>query len=62
MSRDSKAKTIELRAAMSLAKLWREQGKQKEAKELLESTYTWFTEGFGSQDLKDARALLDAWN
>jgi predicted ATPase len=52
------AKTWELRAAMSLARLWRDQGKTVEARELLAPVYGWFTEGFDTRDLKDAKALL----
>ena len=44
---------------MSLARLWRDQGKRNEARDLLGSIYTWFTEGFDAPDLKDAKALLD---
>ena len=44
---------------MSMARLWRDQGKRKEARELLAPVYGWFTEGFDTLDLKDARALLD---
>ena len=54
------AKTWELRAAMSLACLWRDQGKVREARELLAPVYSWFTEGFDTRDLKEAKALLDA--
>jgi len=53
------AKSLELRAAMSLARLWQQQGKKKEAHELLSELYGWFTEGFDTADLKDAKALLD---
>ena len=53
------AKSWELRAAMSMARLWREQGKQNEARELLAPAYGWFTEGFNTLDLKEAKALLD---
>jgi tetratricopeptide (TPR) repeat protein len=53
------AKAWELRAAMSMARLWRDQGKRTEARELLASVYGWFTEGFDTLDLKEARALLD---
>jgi TOMM system kinase/cyclase fusion protein len=53
------AKSFELRAAMSMARLWQIQGKRKKARQLLAPIYNWFTEGFDTQDLKDAKALLD---
>jgi predicted ATPase len=53
------AKAWELRATMSLARLLRQQGKGEEARRLLSGIYTWFTEGFDTADLKDAKALLD---
>ena len=53
------AKSLELRAAMSLARLWRDQGKVQQARELLAPVYGWFTEGFDTRDLKDAKALLE---
>jgi predicted ATPase len=53
------AKSWELRASTSLARLWRSQGKRAEARELLEPVYSWFTEGFDTADLRDAKALLD---
>jgi predicted ATPase len=53
------AKSFELRAAMSMARLWRSQGRRDEARELLAPVYGWFTEGFDTLDLKQARALLD---
>jgi predicted ATPase len=53
------AKSWELRAATSLAKLWRSQGKRDEARELLAPVYSWFTEGFDTADLIDAKTLLD---
>jgi predicted ATPase len=49
----------ELRTATSLARMWREQGKRAECRDLLSSIYNWFTEGFETRDLKDAKALLD---
>jgi predicted ATPase len=52
------AKSFELRAAMSLARLWRSQGKVLQARELLAPVYGWFTEGFDTLDLKEAKALL----
>jgi hypothetical protein len=53
------AKSFELRAATSLARLWRDQGKRHEARDLLAPVYGWFTEGFDTLDLKEAKALLD---
>jgi predicted ATPase len=53
------AKALELRAAMSLSRLWHQQGKRSEARELLAPIYGWFTEGFDTADLQEARALLD---
>ena len=59
VSRKQQAKSWELRAAMSMARLWREEGKHKEARDLLAPVYGWFTEGFDTLDLKEAKALLD---
>ena len=59
VARQRQAKSWELRAAMSLARLWRDQGKVQEARELLAPVYGWFTEGFDTRDLKEAKALLD---
>ena len=53
------ARLLELRAAMSLARLWRDQGKPQQARELLAPVYGWFTEGFDTRDLKEAKALLE---
>ncbi len=53
------AKSLELRAAMSLSRLWRMQGKREQARELLSGIYGWFTEGFDAADLKEAQALLE---
>ena len=53
------AKSLELRAAISLARLWRDQGKVQQARELLAPVYGWFTEGFDTLDLKEAKALLE---
>ena len=58
-ARKQQAKSWELRAATSLAQLWAEQGRREEARELLAPVYGWFTEGFDTADLKDAKALLD---
>jgi predicted ATPase len=60
VARRQQAKSLELRAAMSLARLWQRQGKRVEARALLEEIYGWFTEGFDTADLQEARALLDA--
>jgi predicted ATPase len=59
IARHQQAKSLELRAAMSLARLWQRQGKQTEACELLTSVYGWFTEGFDTADLQEAKALLE---
>ena len=59
VARAQQAKSWELRAAMSMARLWRDQGKTVEARELLSPVYGWFTEGFDTRDLKEAKALLD---
>ncbi len=59
VSRQQHAKSLELRAATSLARLWRSQDKQREAHDLLALAYGWFTEGFGTADLQDAKTLLD---
>jgi predicted ATPase len=59
VARHQQAKSWELRAAMSLARLWREQGKVHQARDLLAPVYGWFTEGFDTRDLKEAKALLE---
>jgi predicted ATPase len=59
MARKQQAKFWELRASISLARLWRDQGKRSEARELLEPIYGWFTEGLDTPVLKEAKALLD---
>jgi len=59
VARQQQAKSWELRACMSLARLWRDQGKVSDARELLAPVYGWFTEGFDTRDLKQAKALLD---
>jgi predicted ATPase len=59
VARRQQAKSWELRAAMSLSRLWQKQGKREEARELLSEIYAWFTEGFDTSDLKDAKALLE---
>ena len=60
VARKQGAKSLELRAAMSMAGLWRDQGKRSEARDLLAPVYAWYTEGLGTIDLKKAKALLDA--
>ena len=59
VARQQQARSWELRAAMSLARLWRDQGKVQQARELLAPVYGWFTEGFDTRDLKEAKALLE---
>jgi class 3 adenylate cyclase/predicted ATPase len=59
VARQQQTKSWELRAAMSMARLWRDQGKPQQAHELLAPVYSWFTEGFDTLDLKEAKALLD---
>jgi predicted ATPase len=58
-AREQQAKSWELRTAASLARLWQSQGERKEAYDLVAPVYNWFTEGFDTKDLKEARALLD---
>jgi class 3 adenylate cyclase/tetratricopeptide (TPR) repeat protein len=62
IARRQQAKSYELRAALSLSRLWQRQGKRDEAHQLLAEIYGWFTEGFDTADLRDAKALLDAWS
>ena len=59
VAREQQAKSWELRATMSMARLWRDQGKRDEARDLLAPVYGWFTEGFDTLDLKEAKALLE---
>ena len=59
IARRQQAKSLELRATMSLARLWQRQGKMAEAHEMLSTIYGWFTEGFDTKDLQEAKALLD---
>jgi predicted ATPase len=59
VARRQQAKSLELRAAMSLARLWQRQGQHAKARDLLAPTYGWFSEGFDTADLQEARALLD---
>jgi len=59
IARRQEAKSLELRAVMSLSRLWQKQGKKEEARQMLAEIYHWFTEGFDTADLKDAKALLE---
>ena len=59
VAREQQAKSWELRAATSMARLWRDQGKRDEAHDLLAPIYGWFTEGFDTLNLKEAKALLE---
>jgi predicted ATPase len=58
IARRQQVKSLELRAVMSLSRLWQSQGKREEARQMLAEIYGWFTEGFDTADLKDAQALL----
>jgi len=59
VARAQRAKSWELRAAMSMARLWGDQGRREEARDLLAPVYGWFTEGFDTLDLKEAKTLLE---
>ena len=59
VARQLKAKSLELRAVMSLARLWLKSGKREQPRKMLEEIYGWFTEGFDTADLQDAKALLE---
>jgi hypothetical protein len=59
IARRQQAKSLELRAVMSLSRLWQSQGKKEEARRMLAEIYGWFTEGFDTTDLKKAKALLE---
>ena len=59
IAEEQEAKLWELRAAVSLARLWADQGRRAEARDLLARVYSWFTEGFDTADLKEAKGLLD---
>ncbi len=59
VARSQSAKSLELRAVMSLSRLWRRMGKKKKSRLLLAKVYGWFTEGFDTADLKEAKALLE---
>jgi predicted ATPase len=60
IARKKQAKSLELRATTSLSRLWRQQGKQKQARKRLAKIYNWFTEGFDTKDLQEAKMLLEA--
>ncbi|SRR6266540_2097097 len=59
IARRQSAKSLELRAVMSLSRLWKKQGKKDEAQKMLAEIYGWFTEGFDTKDLQEAKALLE---
>jgi len=59
IARHQQAKSLELRAVMSLSRLWQQQGKKAEARQLLAEIYGWFTEGFDTKDLQEAKTLLE---
>ena len=59
IARRQQAKSLELRAAMSLSRLWQRQGKKKKARQMLAEIYNWFTEGFDTKDLQDAKVLIE---
>jgi len=60
--RQQQAKSLELRAVMSLSRLWQKQGKKDEARQMLAEIYGWFTEGFDTKDLQEAKVLLEELN
>jgi predicted ATPase len=59
IARRQGAKSLELRAVMSLSRLWQQQGKKEEARQMLAEIYGWFTEGFDTKDLQEAKVLLE---
>jgi predicted ATPase len=58
IARQQEAKSLELRAVMSLGQLWQAQGKTTQARQVLTAVYSWFTEGFDTRDMREARVLL----
>ncbi|HJY82525.1 MAG TPA: hypothetical protein VKK81_15770 [Candidatus Binatia bacterium] len=62
IARKQQAKSLELRAVMSLSRLWQKQGRKEEARQMLAKIYGWFTEGFDTRDLQEAKALLEELN
>jgi predicted ATPase len=62
IAREQQAKSLELRAVMSLSRLWQRQGKKADAHRMLSKIYNWFTEGFDTKDLQEAKALLAELN
>jgi predicted ATPase len=62
IARKQSAKSLELRATMSLSRLWQQQGKKDEARQRLAEIYNWFTEGFDTKDLQEAKALIEQLN
>jgi predicted ATPase len=62
IARKQEAKSLELRAGMSVARLWQSQNKPQEARQLLSGIYNWFTEGFDTADLQEAKALLEKFS
>jgi predicted ATPase len=62
IARLQEAKSLELRVAMSVSRLWQQHGKRDEARKLLAPVYGWFSEGFDTANLQEAKALLDEWS
>ena len=62
IARHQSAKSLELRAVMNLSRLWQSQGRREEARQILAEMYGWFAEGFDTEDLQEAKALLAAWS